>query len=654
MSGHVKTQFSVPGSLEAVEPLAATARAKPARTNGNGHRSSQAVPAPVISVIVPSRHEAESLPVLLDRLAGLELGQPVEIVVVDDSDDDTAEVAERARGALERPDCQIRVMHRTGPERQGGLSGAVVDGIRATTGRWICVMDADLQHPPEVIPEMLDRAIGDDRDLVVASRYCDDGSSAGLNGMSRRLVSRAATATARWVMPRGMHELSDPMSGFFVVDRDRIDVDRLHPRGFKILLEITGRHPELRIGDHPFRFAPRHAGHSKASVSQAAHLARQLRDLRQSAADSSPPLYLYDIHGLMCVDSDRFLPELEKFTVDAVRPGPTIRVRVDRLTGHPRGENIDLTGARPTVSYVERMGFGVRVEMDGPDIDVTVSPFVARSPHVLYTNVVEPLLRWHLVGRGYALVHAACVSDGAAAYLVTARTDTGKTTTMLKILDGAPLRFLSDDLVVVHRNGTVLTYPKPLTISAHTVHALKDTDLTRLERLALVPQSRVHSREGREFAFLLTRYRLPVASISALIQRIIPPPKYHIERLVPGVRSGRSAQVRSMFVIERGGTGSEPVDPQQALEILFANCQDAFGFPPYETLERMLLAVSPDDLRTAERAIITDALDGVSTEILRSETLDWAERIADRITDRARVSLSLAELDGGGLSPGMP
>ena len=180
------------------------------------------------------------------------------------------------------------------------------------------------------------------------------------------------------------------------------------------------------------------------------------------------------------------------------------------------------------------------------------------------------------------------------------------------------------------------------------MHALRETDLTRWERMLLVPQSRVHSREGRQFAFLLTRYRLPVASISAMIQRLVPPPKYHVERLVPGVRSGRTARIRGMFVIQRGGTGSRPVEPSEALEMLLANCEDAFGFPPYETLERMLLAVSSDDLRSAERAIITAALSDVPTELVQSETLDWADHIARKITDRAPVSLSLAAISGEG------
>ena len=198
-------------------------------------------------------------------------------------------------------------------------------------------------------------------------------------------------------------------------------------------------------------------------------------------------------------------------------------------------------------------------------VSVTVSPFVARSPHVLYTNVVEPILRWRLVELGYALVHAACFADGDDAFLVTARTDTGKTTTMLKVLDGSSLRFVSDDLVIVSPDGVVRSFPKPLTISAHTVHALRTRSEPPASGWRSGPQSRVHSREGRRLAFWLTKYRLPVASINAIDPTIVPPPKYHVQRLVRGVESTGAANVAGMFVIQRGGTGDEPLAPEESL-----------------------------------------------------------------------------------------
>ena len=152
-----------------------------------------------------------------------------------------------------------------------------------------------------------------------------------------------------------------------------------------------------------------------------------------------------------------------------------------------------------------------------------------------------------------------------------------------------------------------------------------------------MPQSRIHSREGRRLAFLLTKYRLPVASINALIQLIVPPPKYHVERLVRGVQSATAANVAGMFVIQRGGTGDEALDRDDSLSTLLSNCDDAFGFPPYASLERLLLAIADDDLRAAERDIIASALDGVQVRLMRSDTLDWATRIPDVVADWCRA-----------------
>ena len=118
----------------------------------------------------------------------------------------------------------------------------------------------------------------------------------------------------------------------------------------------------------------------------------------------------------------------------------------------------------------------------GERVEVLAAPLLQRSPHVLYTNVVEPILRWTFASKGYALVHAACFADGDQAFMLTARTDTGKTTTTLKLLDHFPYSFLSDDLTIVCPDGRVLAYPKPLTISRHTVHAVKTPLLSRRER----------------------------------------------------------------------------------------------------------------------------------------------------------------------------
>jgi hypothetical protein len=333
--------------------------------------------------------------------------------------------------------------------------------------------------------------------------------------------------------------------------------------------------------------------------------------------------YSYDIHGIVGVMSDVRLPELERFRAGGLAGHPDIRVRLGRISSN--GDR----PAAPAIRYREGpggLGFGVLIDLGGP-IEATASPLVGRSPHVLYTNVVEPILRWTFVDRGYALVHAACLAEGERAFFVTARTDTGKTTTSLRLLDSEPYSFLSDDLTLVAPDGRVLAYPKPLTISRHTLRAVKTPLLTRRERAGLVVQSRLHSRSGRRLALILARTHLPAATINALVQLLVPPPKYHVERLVPGVAVAREGRLAGMVVIQRGGIGEVVLSEDEALETLMSNCEDAYGFPPYSAIEDSLRRRNGSDLKQVERAIVASALSGLPSTLLRSETMDWSQRL---------------------------
>jgi hypothetical protein len=151
--------------------------------------------------------------------------------------------------------------------------------------------------------------------------------------------------------------------------------------------------------------------------------------------------------------------------------------------------------------------------------------------------------------------------------------------------------------------------------------------LSRKERIALVFQSRIHSRSGREFAQVISRLRFPAATINAITQVIVPPPKYHVERLVPGVEHVEQARLAGMFVIERGGEGDTYLDHAAAVEILVENTDDASGFPPYPSIEHFLHSGNCRDLRAEERGIIAAALSGRPTVLLRSRSMDWYDRL---------------------------
>ena len=152
--------------------------------------------------------------------------------------------------------------------------------------------------------------------------------------------------------------------------------------------------------------------------------------------------------------------------------------------------------------HLGRLGANFRVNI-GDKIDVLVSPTLAHSPHVLYTNVIEALLRFVAVSRGVILLHSACLELNGTGLLLSARTDTGKTGTVLQLLREHGARFLSDDMTIIDSTGRATCFPKPLTISHHTLRAVQTGDLTPAEWRRLKVQSRLHSKEGRNFGMVL-------------------------------------------------------------------------------------------------------------------------------------------------------
>lgn len=227
-----------------------------------------------LSIIVPTFNEEPNVAALVQRVAIAVQGVEAEIIFVDDSTDATPDAVRAAAASAPLP---VHLIHRDAPT--GGLGGAVVEGMRAAASDTCLVMDGDLQHPPEDIPTLFARFVRGDVDMVVASRYVGEGSAQGLADRTRVLISRVSNALTRAMFPIRLREVTDPMTGFFVVDRTAMDLAGLKPRGFKILLEILARR-NLRVAEVPFRFADRFAGQSKASVRQGLRFLVQLTALR--------------------------------------------------------------------------------------------------------------------------------------------------------------------------------------------------------------------------------------------------------------------------------------------------------------------------------------------------------------------------------------
>lgn len=231
-------------------------------------RVSNSAPTPSLSIIVPTYREAENLPTLLRRLAALRDHNALDFdtwIMDDQSRDGSRE----AVASLNLP--WVTLIERTGPR---GLSPAVLDGIAASAGRRILVMDADLSHPPAAIPAML-AALDAGADFAVGSRYVTGGGTDDDWGLFRRLNSRAATLLAR-----PLTTLRDPMSGFFALDRRALaSAGRLNPVGYKVGLEILVKSRAKRVAEIPIQFADRHAGKSKLTPLQQLQYLEHLRRL---------------------------------------------------------------------------------------------------------------------------------------------------------------------------------------------------------------------------------------------------------------------------------------------------------------------------------------------------------------------------------------
>jgi len=230
----------------------------------------------LLTVVIPTRNEADNVPPLVRGLRESLSGVDYRVVFVDDSTDETPEVIR----SLGEEDDRISLMHRVGAEREGGLSTAVTTGMdtAANGSEYTCVMDADLQHPPEKVRQMLELAMDSEADVVVASRYARGGDYAGLSRRLRKAVSIASKYLAQ-VIFKEARKSSDPLSGFYLVRNEAISGIQFRPTGFKILLEILVCAPELRVVEVPFNFRARQAGVSKATFSQGLHYLAHIASL---------------------------------------------------------------------------------------------------------------------------------------------------------------------------------------------------------------------------------------------------------------------------------------------------------------------------------------------------------------------------------------
>jgi dolichol-phosphate mannosyltransferase len=217
----------------------------------------------LFSLVVPTYNERHNMAPLVTRVnvALRQITEDYEVIIVDDdSPDRTWEEADE----LSRGDSHLKVIRRKGEK---GLATAVIAGWQAATGEILGVIDADLQHPPEILSNLLRSVLEDQSDIMIASRHVKGGTTGEWSSF-RKVISWGATLFAALMLPGVLRGIRDPMSGCFVLKRKILDHAVLNPRGFKILLEVLTKAEYQKVSELPYVFDKRKEGKSKLGPRQ--------------------------------------------------------------------------------------------------------------------------------------------------------------------------------------------------------------------------------------------------------------------------------------------------------------------------------------------------------------------------------------------------
>ena len=417
----------------------------------------------------------------------------------------------------------------------------------------------------------------------------------------------------RWVDPRGNGNAADSISS-------RVISDALDRREAPVIPMRPG-------AGKPAHRSPVDVLHDEVMQPTASYRERAIRP-----KGTGYLAYRYNVADLVTIGSQIALPELELFRAPWLGKDLDIEIRVGKV-GHAspraRARLLRFEGP-PGVRYEEHLGrLGANFAIDlGDRIHITLSRLLARSPHVAYTNVLEALLRCAIAAKGGMLLHSACVEIDGRGVMLSARTDTGKTGTVLRLLRDTGAKFLSDDMTILYPDGTACYFPKPLTISVHTLRAVDPGDMSRGEWLVLGLKSRLHSKGGRGIGMAMGEVNLPIVTANAVTQMLVPPPKYHADRLV-ACQLTPQTQATEMFILERGRPAVTDVGIADAIDELVDNTDDAYGFPPFRYLAPVLVVGGQEyqRLRQREREVLAVALSTMRVRRITSDCFGWADEI---------------------------
>ena len=227
----------------------------------------------MISVVVPTYNEKDNILPLYKRINDTLSTVQYELIFVDDSNDETPEVIR----SIDDPN--VRVFHR---ENEKGLATAVIKGFELSKGDFVACMDADLQHPPEILLDMY-VAMLDGADMAIPSRFIPGGSDGGLD-LIRKIISGTARYIGKILLP-SLRKITDPTSGLFMVRRELIQKADLNPIGWKIMVEVLAMCNVMKVTEIPYKFHDRNAGESKISTKVSLEYIKQLFHLMRAAVN---------------------------------------------------------------------------------------------------------------------------------------------------------------------------------------------------------------------------------------------------------------------------------------------------------------------------------------------------------------------------------
>lgn len=325
---------------------------------------------------------------------------------------------------------------------------------------------------------------------------------------------------------------------------------------------------------------------------------------------------LYNIHDIIRIESFTEILELKFFKDENMKDVDT--TCMDMIVGNDVSD--------PT--YKDLL-CSLSIE-PGKNTYLGVSKLLDASKHVLYVNLVEPLLRLLLVPKGYALLHLAVLEKDGKAIMISAPPDTGKTSLVLKCLKSSAdnnlgISLLSDDMVIVSEKGELFSFPKPFTISSHTLDSVFGMETNLWYKI----RSNVHSGGGRSaYKGMGKMSWLPMMSINALAQIVFEPPKLYPEEIVD-VKIGKSAIPESLIFLSKGFDGNKEMSRKDAAQLIQSNTDNAYITPPYPKIFPGLVVggMTYEEILAKEMQITENLIKNITPMEIGRTDYSWYEHV---------------------------